>query len=1112
MLEVKQELQNSIGRIECHVDSIVILTRDEDTPFTPFYKLFLGKGARAPILCETPKERYEPTTFLPENESKTGPQNLDEFVAENVVGSHDKKAPVKPFFNSAQETWIAIDKSGSTSGSILTWSVNFVTNVIAGNRDEKAFKERVIGWGSSANIYNISEINSFGGTRPETIFEILPSSCRNLLITTDGQIPSVTETSKCIANSGVKNVIAILVAGSSFRERPVARFDISVFFPFWDHCARVGGSFVLGLVSGEAERIFILKKHIGADATDPFPPTVEEYTENTTWSEIPEISAQLLKSFQVSLSETKSSTMQLPGVSEPVDVSGLFSRLSKTMEKRGAEWKELLGSTGMDAFICTALPDIIEDIIHSAAVDTVTLRRIIEEWKKIKFAAIRESHVPDANLTSELAEFDKLSGERLAGKISQEHQERLSVLADSIASRSKEIYSKNERQRSIVQRVTTALLTAISSSDDNSSLPDSFSLGSVAKYMSNRSKRAKIVIDTAQESDWDMSGATLVNVQPEGCLICARDDQPAALLAVRPDDEEFEKILSFNLSDLGIDDALQLGHLNAKIFPAGTLCVSCAYACQNLGRHPLTRQAITAVIPCVDLGHGKNCKKLEGALCKCLFDGLCLPSTWLVFLGVLNELQIEQRFPDQIIESFTRSVLTNTRTNFFPEGMGTTETVANALTTILGATPIPGDAASWLVPMRQKSIVTAALMCKLTLKYVSQDPVLTRKCETFLRRSFFSRTIERILNVGKKNQGDLLKLRMALESDVYDMANYAPGVNTQKTAHVEGSMFLDALFGTKAANAFKRSLADTLPMFKMKTIDDFIDPGTFSSFLTFVYEEIMCKDANTVQTSLEDFLRKWVVKEKSKLLGQLFFTTDEITEDSALERIFHCAPFYKAYDNLMKLETGDHKMPLQFASHLYSPPVSHCGSCGKSFLDKTIREKIKARTISFNSAAEILKAERSKHLSKHFGFKPNTTAITETTAVTSLHKVVRTVCETKFPLAERPTREIIQEVLKTLRRRNQFSGMSVSKFCFIVLAVAWDYLKKRAKLHKGCTTELLTIADRLRIEVEHNELSGGGVATLDGLTAEEVEECTAPFTPTLDDCQIKPPTAKRLKK
>lgn len=150
----------------------------------------------------------------------------------------------------------------------------------------------------------MENIISNGGTYPSTILWEYKADTQNLIITTDGEIyegdlPVLKGKLELAPN--LKNVVAILIMNAP---KPMD-LNLSVFYGFYRHTTRMGGSFYLfalkeykfqdcGGDNNDKEKknyFHLLMKRIPENMKkiDKPPEPVEEYTEETKWEDIPKI-------------------------------------------------------------------------------------------------------------------------------------------------------------------------------------------------------------------------------------------------------------------------------------------------------------------------------------------------------------------------------------------------------------------------------------------------------------------------------------------------------------------------------------------------------------------------------------------------------------------------------------------------------------------------------------------------------------------------------------------------------------------------------------------------------------------------------------------------------
>jgi len=353
------EFKGIIGSIECVVDSLQVLVRDADTPFESLYTIYLGgrepelhmsvanraQGAAAGneddalmadgAAAAAAAEANPSIACLLKNESTTGPHDFVELlgakkqaVEEVKVEPKKEQKPLVHFFDDEKKTCrsaVAVDTSGSTSGSVLQWSLEAVRQAVGINGPahgaRQGILDRAISWNDTARITCLSGMRSGGGTYPRVLLPLLQSTVRNLLITTDGEIyrDEVNRLRTALADSQVTNVIALIVGGRSAYDKSPCDIEMSVFFPLLEHCLEKGGTFMLLFVTKEDDEDGPKKKAARMDTDIPkiearlliksqsdrcaqfcqFVEPPANYDKTVSWSQVPVVSLGALSSLLV---------------------------------------------------------------------------------------------------------------------------------------------------------------------------------------------------------------------------------------------------------------------------------------------------------------------------------------------------------------------------------------------------------------------------------------------------------------------------------------------------------------------------------------------------------------------------------------------------------------------------------------------------------------------------------------------------------------------------------------------------------------------------------------------------------------------------------------------
>jgi len=1100
-------------------------------------------------------DEHPPVSVLLRNNSVNGPHDYAELLGSKKEVSKRKveEKPLVHFFDDTElgrTSAVAVDTSGSTGGSILRWSISAVKSCVMTEGPARSTRERilnhVISWNHRVSVRPIDKLVAGGCTEPKIIIPVLGPTVKNLLMTTDGEIgqTEVNELRVALKSSNVSNVIALIVGGSSAMERSPSQIEMSVFFPLLEQCVERGGTFMLIFVTKEVcaepamkaprvgdteERLQarLLMKHQSPRCArfSQFGNPPAEYSPSVTWDDIPFVKLESLSNLLVddiaegaAMPAFEEQKMQVPGIQGTVDMVRVSQDLC---ELKDPDEEVVFSSVGMDQFVCDILPQLLaEGKIQSSALAS-NLRAIVQKWQRVNLARIEES-TRNSRCTELLEEFKRLN-ELRAHDSSAELRANIARVSDELRPLLEDATSRRQYFGSIVNSVASRVLEGLAqvsskdSSEDASMLPEAFTLDAVTKRMANRVRRAKIVepeqlaVASEAERAWNMTNAPPVCTE---CAICMRDGVPAALMAVDIAKTN-TNVLALNVSDVGIDDALTTGLWNAVAFPAGNFCVSCAFACAALGQHPMTRQPVAAVIPCVDLSIRANWNLMLNSLCRVFYGGKSLPSAWLVFFGALEALKREKRFPDALIDAFQDSLLQNTRCNLFPDTspLGKTEKMLDAMR---HAVCLPIDRMvpeTWLVTLRNRSIPSTVMMACTVVKN-DKSPETMNAARCIVRRQFFKTIVTAVLNAGKRSPANLRKMCHAIEHDIFQSSAGCPLIDTQRLVSITNSNLMKTLFTPANLQNLMNGITRVLPMLQIKTFDDFITPGAFSSFLAYIYENVTRAPVSASQRKVEDFLAK-CFKPQSKgaecdVLPDTFFDgaiTAPDCDSVALTTVLNAAPFKRARESVRKVgENGHLKVPAFAASHLFSPPVSHCGICGVSFLSRAEITRLTSPAVARGALAaavsdvlERMKERRCAHFAEVYGTGKDNFVPTASSCLVSLHDSVRRVCnQGKFLNLTVPTRELVIAVLNEILSCSDPGCPYMPSLLTEIALCANDFLQQRANLSENAkmalaAVDIISLKDRLLREIRGNELSG--IRTIDAgdMDPELLRQLTQPL-------------------
>ena len=1235
------EFKRLVGTVTCRVDAVQVLVRDADTRFEPLYTIYLGDAAREPLRhvitsrlaaaaaagsasedaaleaaaanggadpSAAAAEAPPSIAVLLNNHQKEGPQTVAELfgveAAPEPAEAAEPAAPLvfeKPlvsFFDNSPETAVsavALDTSGSTAGSLLRWSVQAVRDAVekagAAAAGRAAVLERAISWNSVATVLPLARMSAGGMTVPQRLFGVLPPTVRNLLMTTDGLIDrqEVRAMGAAVAASGVRNVVAMVVGSASTLAHAPKRIDVSVFFPLMEHCARVGGTFLLFFVTKRAGTAdgrdpLLRKPRYAADAgvseavdgwllvkrqtprcaeLTPLPTPPADYTDVATWDAVPRVNLSVLADLLVdadgdpraacedgagagvgaggAAARPDETHVDVAGAAAPVDLVAMVARVQAL---RGAAAARVLLSPGMDAFVCDVLPGLLAAGRVWSPGLVRGLRAVVSKWSQLHTARIR-SETRDARCDALCAQFRALSEQRLAAGGSGDTpalREELARVADELGPLAERVAHRRQHLQHVVDSVASGALQALAELDtgargaplgDADELPEAFTLDTVVRHMANRVRRAavvapaKLAVAADAQGAWDLAGAPPVC---DECLICARGGVPAALLAVDVA-QTSTRVLAHNVSDVGLDDALATGLWNTVAFPAGTFCVQCAFSCAALGTHPVTRQPVAAVLPCVDLARPGNRTLFEHSLCSVFYGGKALGATaWLVFLGALDGLAREQRFPGAMLDAFAAGVLHHARANLFPESspLARTQRVLDAMRAVVAAPVNRLLPDSWLDPLRNRSVPSIALIARTVVAHAhdgdgdgngngngngdSDGDGAAAAAAALVRRQLFKTFVTAVLAAAKRSPANLAKMRAAIESDLYDAPAACPVAGTERLVALAASNTLRAVLTPAAHARLLDELARTAHALGLAGAgaDSLVSPAAYSAFLAYVYEHVTRAPPSASQRKVEAFLADCLAGARSPLVADAFFEGSVRAaggDPAAVAAGAAAAPYAPGRAAHRHAAACGHTVIPQFApEHLFSPPVSHCASCGCCFLAPPTVQRLRtaaahgagALASAAAAAADELRAARGRHFHDVYNNEHYDAVPTACSATIRVHESVRLACaEPRFAALTAPTRDLVLAVLRRVLAHSTPGFPYVPDLLAKIAVCANDFLQKRAAAAAAgrpvAPPELMLICDRLALEAAADDLAGVAIATADSIPPALMAELTAPL-------------------
>jgi len=493
---------------------------------------------------------------------------------------------------------------------------------------------------------------------------------------------------------------------------------------------------------------------------------------------------------------------------------------------------------------------------------------------------------------------------------------------------------------------------------------------------------------------------------------------------------------------------------------------------------------------------------MNNALCNTFFAGKSLASSSLVFFGALDVLKREQRFPDAVIEAFQDNLLHHTRCTLFPSQstFAKTEPMINAMHSVVCQKLDRFVPETWLVGLRNRSLPSISIMAQVVVEDES-SPETLNSAMCLIRRQFFKTMVTGILNAAKRNPVNLKKMRNAIEHDIYESNGECPIVGTQRTVSVTNSNLVRVLFTPRNYKSMINLLTRVAASFNINDLDKLITPGAFSAFLAYIYEHVTRAPISDSQRKVEDFMGACFTlpseKGAPRILSDAFFDGTIEAEGSiktALGVVAGAAPFKDCIESLEKSEKNGHVgIPRFSKAHLYSPPVTHCATCGVRFLSaKAVTAIQGARShkemLAFaGEYVKEMKARRAQHFAEAYGTEPDSLVPTTRSASSNLHDTVRRVCcQPEFASLTVPNRQLILAVMDYLVGRNNPGCIYTPTIFHEVVLCTSDYLRQRAALRAAghepmVYDDILPVRERIVLEVEANDFTGVSLVEETGL-------------------------------
>ena len=1037
------------------------------------------------------------------------------------------------FCSSLSSAAVAVDVSGSTYGQIMENQKKIISKILSGTNCENLLKN-IIAWDSEVKMQSLEELKSSGGTYPYLIFEKLEKNVENLIVTTDGIISRdyVNKTRDSIKPFiNLRNIICI-----SFQEATSpSDLNIAVFYPFLEHVKKFHGNFYLFFYKND--RLYLLLKHTPVDTEEIFKSPPAEYTANTKWEEIPNYDPDELKKIIVTSITIEEGYICIPKINK------LFNLNMLQKDVLDFKNKDDLSFTSSDAFneyMNKNIDNLINACVDSCISENFNkLRDIVAEWKKALIYKLKEKEKEKEkdkdylDKSKKIELYEELSKKKLEMK--DKKSDEFNKLIEQLKFLSKEIfgvvkeklktkivdeYNINKLISDIQERITEEQNKLV-----NNEVMSDFTLKNITK-VANRVKRAdKLTVNESAEN-WDLTGNPL---KCDECLICARNDQPMALLMIDLSVEN-PTVFEFNVSDFSLNDEINTGTRNTCAIPSGEFCVECAYALMLMGKHPITRQKIGSVLVLADPSIKENNKMILNSICCSLFGGREIKCSFQILLGLFDELEKnekmdknERRFSPKVYEWIYKYILYNTRANLLTEEFGKNKILIEAMLDVINYNFSIDDTNTWFIPLRNKTIKSMSIIVRSLLnenkynKYL-KDEELKNKSILFMQRIIIKDIISKLISLCKRisqiSQSKYSKklfetMFLLIENGLFDNEKTTfPLMGSEKICNIENLNIMEYIY-SDAYNDLIKSIKyfEEFIKNKFKEEENFnlVTDNMITLIILGIY--MLLKDKNINVFCLGDenaLLRMFGIKkierqyseEEAKILEFnktifLYGNTKEISELTK-ENIVGLIKSISLYSKIKLKNDDKHNIFLpRFASHLFSPSVIKCSTCGLSFItDEEIANIKSGKEVNF----EAIKKRKFSHF-QEINNMTEMMGYNETTNTFPAHKVVRIVCNMdKYKNLERPTKRIILEELDYLRVKNRKSRGNVYLNDLVddLIKLTWDFLQRRKNLNeeqkKRLSKDIITFEERVEIEI--NEPQDDYInteATFDGLTEEEIK-------------------------
>ena len=1057
---------------------------------------------------------------------------------EKYVKELKKEEKKTNFFSSVNSTAVAIDVSGSTWGDVIQNQKKIISNILSGTNCEELEKS-IIAWDDAANIQPLSKLDSNGGTDPSVIFNKLGSNIENLVVTTDGEISTseVNKTRDRIKNfSNLKNIICI-----SFQDNAScpSNLNIAVFYPFLEHTKKMKGSFYLFFYKNNT--LYLMLKNIPITLDTIFKSPPAEYNSDTKWEDIPNYASEELKKIFITSIEIEEGYIYIPTGNKQFNLNLLEKDVLDYKNKNDLSF---VSSDEFNEFMTKNINGLIDGCVDTSISENFNkLRNIVSEWKKALMNKMKEKekekekdeNIKENNrkielyqeLTKKKLEIKDKKGEefnKLIEQLKTLSKEIFSTVKEKLKSKVNDEYNSNKFISDIQERITEEQNKLL-----NNDVINDFTLKNITK-VANRVKRATKLTTIESADNWDLTGDPVIC---DECLICTRNDQPMALLMIDLSVEN-PNLLEFNVSDFSLNDELNTGTKNTLAIPSGEFCIECAYAMMLMGKHPITRQKIGSVLVLADPSIKKNNKMILNSICCSMFGGREIKYSFQILLGLFDELEKnekmnknENRFSPKVYEWINNYILYNTKANLLTEEFGTYKILIEAMSDVVNYKFSPYNEDTWMIPLRNKTVNSMSIIVRNVLnenkdKSFLKEYELKRKGITLMRRIFIkNEIISKVINICKnkvngKNEKVYNKMCYSIENDLFnnDKTSF-PIIGSEKICNFERSKMIKVL--CRNEDEYKE-LIKSIKYFEGYIKNKYKDEANFELFsdnmITIITMGIyilindennindLCKseeDALLGFTGVKKIKSSYTNEEKKIIeLNKDIFLYGNIKEIAELtkENMVNLIKSVSIYSKIKMSEDVKHQGFLcKYASHLYSPCVTRCSSCGASFItDEEISNIKNGKSVNI----EDIKSRKYSHIQK-YNYTTSTMGFDENTNIFPGHKIVRIVCNMdKYKNLERPTKEIILEEINYLKKINRKSrgNVYINNFVEVLVKFTWDFLQRRKYLSeegkKLVSNDMLSFEDRVKIEVEEPQDDYVGVeASFDGLTEEEIKDLTS---------------------